>query len=250
MIKKVRSRVKAVWAGLALLSAEMAIIILLFIIALFGFLYMVRRVFVLENNGFDESVYAYLGQFVSAPMNSFMVFITFFGTHLFLIPANLLLVIYFLAVRKHTWYSVKIAAIALSSVALMFILKALFGRPRPEVPLLEAARGLSFPSGHALMSVTFYGLMGYIVWHLVQNTFIKWLLITCFAIMVFLIGLSRIYLHVHYTSDVIAGYSMGVLWLVISLKLLRRFEKYSKRKLDPIVVEKVEVVMPEGSRHL
>lgn len=93
----------------------------------------------------------------------------------------------------------------------MFVLKHSFGRTRPLIPLLEEARGLSFPSGHALMAVTFYGLLGYIVWQTVKNNALKWLLFVFFMLMILLIGFSRIYLRVHYTSDVIAGYCMGLL---------------------------------------
>jgi undecaprenyl-diphosphatase len=116
-------------------------------------------------------------------------------------------------------------------------LKNLFGRHRPLIPLLEEARGLSFPSGHALMSVTFYGLLIYIAWHSIQNKGLKWTLITALLILILFIGFSRIYLRVHYTTDVLAGFATGFLWLVISLWVLKQFERYSRRKVNPIIVE-------------
>jgi len=235
MFKRISARVKKFWAALALLSLEMIIVLSFFIGALFLFVYMIRRVFFLRNNLFDEKVFAYLDKHVSPENNDLMLFFTFLGKHEFLIPANLILIAYFLFIKKHRWYSIKVPAIALSSLALMFILKNLFDRERPLVPLLEQARGLSFPSGHALMSVTFYGLLIYIVFKGFKNKTLKWTLIGLLLLLILTISFSRIYLRVHYASDVIAGFCVGILWLVICVSVLNRLEKFSMKKINPVV---------------
>lgn len=241
MIRRVRNKFKELWALLALFGIEMVIVTALFYLALVGFVYLVRRVFIVRDNEFDQTVYHFLGQYVNETTNSIMLFFTYLGTHYFLIPANLVLVIYFLFIRKHKWHSIRIGVVALSSVMLMFLLKSFFARLRPLEPLLNAADGLSFPSGHALNAVTFYGLLGYIVWHTVGNNVARTLYYFVFIFIVMMIGLSRVYLHVHFTSDVLAGYCMGVLWLFISLKLLRRIEKYGQKKVDPALKDTVVV---------
>lgn len=235
MFRRLSQRVRRFWASIALLSVEMLFVMAVFFVALVGFAYLVRRVFVLGNNGFDQQVFDYLGNYVTPAHNRMMQFITFFGTHRFLIPANLGLIAYFLFIRRHKWYSIKIPAIALSSLVLMTVLKHLFGRERPLIPLLEPAQGLSFPSGHALMSMTFYGMLIYITWHSVKDPRAKWTLIVLLFLWILAIGLSRIYLRVHYTSDVLAGFAMGWLWIVLALKVLRMLEKQSKAKLNPLV---------------
>lgn len=235
MFKRLSARVKKFWAALALLSIEMIIVLVLFLGALLLFVNMIRRVFVLENNRFDDKVFNYLQNHVSDENNQVMLFFTYLGRHEFLIPANLLLIAYFLFVKKHRWYSIKVPAIALSSLALMFGLKHLFDRERPLIPLLEKAGGLSFPSGHALMSVTFYGLLIYIVFKGFKNKAFKWTLISLLLVLILIIGFSRIYLRVHYASDVIAGFSVGLLWLVICVWVLNRLEKFSKKEVNPIV---------------
>lgn len=226
---------KKFWAGLALLSAEMVVVTALLGGAIVLFVYMVRRVFVLQNNRFDEQIFRSLDAYVTPVNTKVMQAITFLGKHEFLIPANLALIAWFLIVRRHKWYSIRVPAVALSSLGLMFVLKNVFGRQRPDIPLLDAARGLSFPSGHALMSVTFYGLLIYAVYHLWRNAAAKWSMISFLAVLILLIGFSRIYLRVHYTSDVLAGFAVGFLWLVLSLWILGHMERYSKRKLQPIV---------------
>jgi membrane-associated phospholipid phosphatase len=235
MIKRISRKVKKFWASVALLSVEMTVVLAIFMLALVAFVYLVRRVFVLENNAFDQKVFDFLQQYVTPTNNKIMTAITYLGKHEFLIPANLVLIAYYLFIKKHRWYSIKIPAVALTSLALMFLLKHLFGRERPLIPLLEPARGLSFPSGHALMSMTFYGLLIYITWHSVKNIRLKWSLISFLFLLIIIIGFSRIYLRVHYTSDVLAGFAMGWLWIVVSLKVLRRIEKQGKETIAPVI---------------
>jgi undecaprenyl-diphosphatase len=170
-----------------------------------------------------------------------MQFFTFLGTPPFMIPANILLVSYFAFIKKHKWYSIKIPVISISSLVLMLGLKQVFNRPRPLIPLVHAAQGLSFPSGHALTSMTFYGLLIYIVWERVKNRYLKWSLIVALIILIHLIGFSRIYLRVHYASDVMAGFALGLIWLVISLWALRHIERFTHKKIDPVVEEKKPV---------
>ena len=235
MIRQVREKISKFWASLALLSLEILVIAALFLGAFVGFVFIVRRVFHTGDTQLDYKVFNYLSQYVNETNNGIMQGITFLGKHEFLIPANLLLIFYFLVVKKHKWYSIKVPAIALSSLALMFLLKHLFGRERPLTPLLDEAKGLSFPSGHALMSVTFYGLIIYIIWQTVKNKKLRLALTIFMILLILLIGFSRIYLRVHYTTDVIAGFCMGFLWLVLSIYVIDRFEKFSRRKVSPMV---------------
>jgi membrane-associated phospholipid phosphatase len=236
MFERLSSKFKKTLAALALLSLEMIVVITLFIAALSVFILVARKIFIHDRTEFDYRVFTYLEGFVSERNNQIMNFFTFLGKHDFLIPANLLLIAFFLF-RKLKWYSIKIPAIALSSLALMFILKNLFNRPRPGIPLLYEASGLSFPSGHALMSVTFYGLLIYIIYKTVKTVAIKWTIISLLIFLIIIIGFSRIYLRVHYTTDVIAGFSVGFLWLVFAIYLLNRMERYSRRKLNKVVSE-------------
>jgi undecaprenyl-diphosphatase len=158
--------------------------------------------------------------------NKIMLFITFLGKHQFLIPANLILIFYFLLVKKQTWFSIRVITIAISSLVLMLLLKQLFQRKRPLSPLLKAAKGLSFPSGHAIMAVTFYGLFIYILQHSIAIDWLKWFVTILVIVLIALIGFSRVYLRVHYASDVAAGFIIGLLWLLLSLAVLKWLEGY------------------------
>ncbi|MEJ7914138.1 MAG: phosphatase PAP2 family protein, partial [Chitinophagaceae bacterium] len=233
MFRRVSKKVKKFWAGLALLSVEMLAILVVFFISLTIFVFITRRIFLLQNEEMDTRVFAWLKPYINDTNTAVLNFITFFGSHDFLIPANLLLIGFYL-LKKHRWYSIKVPAIGVSSFLLMFGLKNFFGRQRPSDQLLEEAKNFSFPSGHALMSITFYGLLAYIIYHSFKNKTWKWVLIFLLISWILLIGASRIYLRKHYYSDVMAGFALGFLWLVISLKVIRIIEKRSQ-KIDPVV---------------
>ena len=237
MKKKVQSAVKKTLASLALLSVELIIVLVLFILALIIFTIVAYRIFRLESQKFDFYVFDQLDALVNPATTRFIQFITFFGNHMFLIPANLLLVVYFLFIKKHRWYSIKVPVVAIGGVSLMFLLKQIFNRPRPLIPLLEPVRGLSFPSGHAMMSMSFYGLLIFLTWENVKNKAWRWTITIALFLFILLIGFSRIYLRLHYFSDVVAGFAVGIIWLTLSIWTVRRIERFGQKKIDPLVTE-------------
>ena len=174
----------------------------------------------------DMMIFEKIKPAVSSVNNQLMLFITFLGKHQFLIPANLILIFYFLLVTRQNWFSIRVITISISSLVLMLLLKQLFRRKRPLSPLLKAARGLSFPSGHAIMAVTFYGLLVYILQHTIEAGWLKLLLTFLLISLAVLIGFSRVYLRVHYASDVLGGFIIGLLWLLISLTVIKWLEGY------------------------
>lgn len=95
------------------------------------------------------------------------------------------------------------------------ILKRIVQRPRPNEYRLIDESGYSFPSGHSMVSAAFYGLLIYIIYKKVKNKYLKYSLITLLSILIFSIGVSRIYLGVHYTSDVLAGFLISICYLII-----------------------------------
>lgn len=203
-----------------LFSKELIIILIVFVVSLLLFLLIAYRVFYLDKTGADQRAFAFAKSLVSDSMTSVMQFFTFFGSHIFLVPANILLCVFFL-LRKKSRYSIKISAIAMSSLLIMLGLKVLFNRHRPLIPLLEPARGLSFPSGHAFMSVCFYGLLMLIIWKEEKpHPVLKWCLLVLVLLLLLAIGFSRIYLRVHYFTDVMAGYCIGFSWLFLSSFLI------------------------------
>jgi undecaprenyl-diphosphatase len=224
-----------------LFTAETLLTILLFLSSLVAFLAIAKYIFLDEKQSFDQAVFDLFQPFVTDGITKVMLFLSVIGNYQVMIAANVLLICYFLFIRKHRWYSIKIPAISLSSLLLMFLLKTLFNRPRPLIPLMEPARGLSFPSGHAMMSVTFFGLLIYFIYRKELNPKVKTIIISLLVLFILSIGISRVYLRVHYASDVIAGLCMGVIWLTIAIHVLNRIELYSKREINPAINQPAEI---------
>ncbi|OQP45623.1 phosphatase PAP2 family protein [Niastella populi] len=213
---------KKVADKVVIFSKELIILLAAFAVSLFTFIFIAFRVFYLDKTGADEKAFAFARSIVNDSTTKLMEIVTFFGSHYFLIPANLLVSFYFLLTKKSR-YSIKVSAIALSSVLIMLGLKLLFNRHRPLIPLLEPARGLSFPSGHAFMSVCFYGLLMIIIWREERpHPVLKWVLLILVVALLLFIGFSRIYLRVHYFTDVVAGFCIGSFWLLLSSFLIDR----------------------------
>lgn len=219
---------------LKLLSLEMGIVLLAFIIALYTVLFIVHNVIFRDKVSFDNKSFEYLGKFVSDSNTSLMNFFTFFGSQNFLVPAFLILIFYYTFFKKERWLGIRISAVATSSLLVMFALKLIFKRPRPVTPLLHPVSGLSFPSGHAFMSFTFCCIAIYIIHKEYKSGWLRVILLILMLIFTFFIGLSRVYLRVHYASDVIAGFSMGFMWVVISLSIMHFLEKKYKSKLPDL----------------
>lgn len=222
---------KKVLAKLALFSVEMVLVLLVFLLSLLAFVFITHEVFTEKSTAFDLAVFSWIHPFVNAANTRFMVWVSFFASHVFLMPANILLALYFLFTGKSRWYSVKVPVVALGSFAVMSSLKIFFSRPRPLDPVYEAARGFSFPSGHAMSAMTFYGLLVYLVWQRVKSPALRWLLTVILVCCIVLIGFSRVYLRVHFASDVLAGFAMGAVWLVASLWVMHQLERYTRRKV-------------------
>jgi membrane-associated phospholipid phosphatase len=217
------------WETAAVIVMQTVLSLLLFSAIIAALVFLIRP-HVRKHKPVDMKIFDRLQPLTGPRTNRFMLFITLLGKHQFLIPANFVLIFYFLLAEGQSWFSVRVATIALSSLALMFLLKYLFRRKRPLAPLLSAARGLSFPSGHAIMAVTFFGLIIYIVNHTVASVPLRYILTVTLIILIILIGFSRVYLRVHYASDVLAGFIIGIIWLVISLGVIARIEQGGKEQ--------------------
>ena len=109
------------------------------------------------------------------------------------------------------------------------MLKQIYHRPRPLLPLVSAS-GLSFPSGHAMISASFYGLLIYLAWTNVRRPALRYALVAVLAGLILLIGLTRVYLRVHYATDVLAGFTAGLAWLVVAIPLLKQLEIVVKKR--------------------
>ena len=208
---------KHVTGGAGKMIAAVALVPLIFVVVL---------VFIVQDDKFDAAVFSFAADHTSPPCTSFMRSVTFLGKHSFLVPANLLLIALFIFL-KEKWWAIYVLLVSLTSLGLMSLLKNLIQRHRPEYPLVEGITNFGFPSGHALMSVAFYGLLALWAAATLKNKWQRRGIISSLLILILLIGYSRIYLRVHYATDVIAGYCIGICWLYFCLWLINKIKPAS-----------------------
>ena len=167
----------------------------------------------------DDDIYNFIHGFTSDNLTNYFKIISnmISGVVISIIVIISIIVSY---AKKNYKYIPFIIGNLIIILLLNLMLKHIYSRPRPEFMLIDEY-GYSFPSGHAMVSMAFYGLFIYIIMHLKINKALKYLLSGCIFLLIAMVGISRIYLHVHYFSDVIAGFAVSVIYLIIFTKFMK-----------------------------
>lgn len=219
------SKLSSRFATLAgLLTAELVGGVLAFVLAFALFFYLARVVFGQPTVALDQQAFAVAdGWRAGAPgLTAWVYGVTFFGSLKFFVPASLIAP-FWMRRRGYGRHALALLLAMGGGWALNELLKAWFQRPRPSSALLYQM-GLSFPSGHAMMSMAFYGCLAW----LLGREYGRWAWAVALMLWAVLIGLTRVYLHVHYFTDVLAGFAGGVGWLLLLRAGLRLFLKEEK----------------------
>ncbi len=193
--------------------------IILFI-CLIGFLALAEDVFNKEIMNGDIIGYKMVSTFlISDFATPIAKFVTNFGGAIFLIVLTVLLV----TIIKNKKIGLSIFANLTIVTILNQLLKRVLQRPRPTEYRIIEETGYSFPSGHSMVSMAIYGYLIYLIYKYVENKYVKWILISLLSVLICLIGISRIYLGVHYTSDVLGGFLISISYLVIYISAVNKF---------------------------
>lgn len=185
-------------------------------------------VFILINvlNGsisvFDTTIYNLISSLKSNFMTVFFRTITRFGDEEVLILIAILCLIFIKNRRIGSSIAVNLASVGLIS----HIIKEIVQRQRPPIELrMVEESSFSFPSGHAMASMAFYGLIIYFINKNTKSKKIKNISCMILSILIFLIGISRIYLGVHYASDVLAGFMLSAVYLILYITFVLKLFK-------------------------
>ncbi|WP_050615272.1 phosphatase PAP2 family protein [Bacillus testis] len=180
-----------------------------------------------ELRAFDHNVIAYIQGHVSARLTAVMKVITFFGGKVWLIAA--VLVISLVVGLKKRRYGFFLLLTSATGSAFNLMLKNMIQRERPDIfPIIEES-GYSFPSGHSMGSLIFYATLAIILAKISRRKWVDSIIIAFFVLLVLAIGISRIYLGVHYPSDVIGGYTAGAFWVLICWFIFDFYEERTKK---------------------
>lgn len=207
-----------------LLSSQILIGITLSVLALFLAAKLGEDVLSQETIRFDAPILSWMHAQRTPVYTQFMLFSSQLGSQGILVLAILSVIA--LSYKHHRRDAVIFLSILLVGVGLNLALKSAFVRPRPSLDPLVLERSYSFPSGHAMNSTIFYASLSYFVFRRIKRQRLRQSLLMGCIVIIGLIGLSRVYLGVHYPSDVLAGYAIGLLWFLMVLLFSRILRFY------------------------
>lgn len=165
----------------------------------------------------DTKVYSFItNNIMNDGLTPILKAITELGGVAFTVLAGVLI---FMFCKKNRWF----ITIDLVGVTLVNqVIKHIIRRPRPNVLRLVEESGYSFPSGHSMVSMAFYGIIIYLVYKNVSNKYLKCILIILLSLLILSIGFSRIYVGVHYFTDVAGGFLLGLAYLIIYINIYNK----------------------------
>src|SRR6476660_2305934 len=213
----------------ALFEAAIAASLAVAVLALFLFAWLANEVLAGDTLRFDQAIRSWVHQFASTGMTRAMHAISLMGYEVLLVEVAIAFIVF----AKLRWKraALWLAIAMIGSVLLDLALKSAYHRVRPTAFFGSPARYYSFPSGHALSSLCFYGVIAGLFSARIKSLALRILIWVAAAALVAAIGLSRIYLGVHYPRDGLAGYLAATVWLgtVIVLDHVRKVRKGRQR---------------------
>ncbi|MDY6784827.1 MAG: phosphatase PAP2 family protein [Cyanobacteriota bacterium] len=218
---------------LPLLSTIEVVGLALAALSLWGFAQIADEVLDQETQAFDTAILQGIAQFHSPLFDNIAIAVTFFGEPNLLVLVGAIVGSVLLWKRRRS-EAVVFAIAAGGATALNFWLKTVFGRARPELwERIVDANFNSFPSGHAMISLVVWGAIAYGL----ALDFPPWrkFISSVATILIGAIGFSRLYLGVHWPTDIIAGYTAGLVWLIACILTLEGAQRYLGEKRSSVI---------------
>jgi undecaprenyl-diphosphatase len=199
-----------------------------------------------QTQAFDESVIRWMGAHHSPALDAMMIEVTALGTGTVVLMVVAVAAL-FLVLTQHKYSAALLLASTLGGILLNGVLKLGFNRPRPSifVPAVHTVSS-SFPSGHAMSAAIVYSTVAYLAARLHKRYWARWLVMTAALLLVALISFSRMYLGVHYPSDVVAGVAIGLAWAGFCMATLEAIQKFGLRR-DPRILTHEKPAPPDSS---
>ena len=198
---------------------------IILILCLFLFLYIIKLINADSISTFDNFIYNHVKNLINPNTTKFFKIVTELGNYTVMVPIIIVLYLFNKDKSFNRYFTINLVSVFLSN----FIVKSIIRRDRPIDINLIIENGFSFPSGHSMVSFAFYGFIIYYLYYTDLKKPIKYGLMTLLSFIILLIGLSRIYLGVHYASDVIGGFLLAFIYLVVYIKFIYKREKKANK---------------------
>lgn len=195
---------------------------------------------------YDDAVTNYIISWRSPALNHFFQSVTDFGDVYAYIVVTTIAVLFFFFKLKNKKFIIQLVGVLLLSGISNIALKQAINRARPSIEHLVVVKTLSYPSGHAMSAMAFYGFLIYLTFRIKMSRWLRAFLVVLFSFIILAIGLSRIYLGVHFPSDVAGGYIAGLIWVAFCIVLFNLIDllREVKRKRHPATEPEEENIEP------
>ncbi len=170
-----------------------------------------------ELAAIDTQITEYILSFRTPALTEFFIWITHIGDVYGYIVIGGIFIFVSAVVFKSWKYIAQISIVLVLAMVSNLILKRFIDRARPDIEHLVAVETLSYPSGHAMGAMAFYGFLIYLLYRFKMNLVLKWVAIVFLVLLILGIGISRVYLGVHFPSDIAGGYIAGFIWVVFCI---------------------------------
>ncbi len=181
--------------------------------------------------GFDSSIISAVQGLESPALTALFKIFTFIGSTATVAVLSLLLLVFMYFVMRYRSEVFLFIAVMGGTVVFNQIFKYMFHRERPSIHRLVEETGFSFPSGHSMLAFALFGVVAFLLWHELSSRIARGIVIVVAALVILCVGISRIYLGVHYPSDVLGGYlSSGFVLTIMIWFYQRHKEKTSMRR--------------------
>lgn len=185
------------------------------------------------NFNIDSAFINIMNNVRSSNFTQFVKIFTHLGSVVLFFAITVLLFILLKGSKNKIFVAMYFVAVCVTSI----IVKYIFQRPRPENIALIVETGFSFPSAHAMLSMAFYGLLIYFAWQFLNKKSYKIIITVVLSLIILFVSLSRIYLGVHYFTDIFGGLLLGAICLVIGILVHKRLKTNLKLNKDNIETE-------------
>ncbi|MGH7618239.1 MAG: phosphatase PAP2 family protein [Gemmatimonadaceae bacterium] len=186
---------------------------------------------------FDDAIMHWIGAHQIPLLESVMLEVTALGTGT-VVGMIVLIAGTFLWLNRHRHSAILLIVATLGGIVLDNLLKIGFNRPRPQIfEWGTHAASSSFPSGHAMSSAIVYGTVAYLAARLQRDALARILTFVLAAIIIVMISVSRVYLGVHYPSDILAGLLIGIAWAAFCMAVLEAAQLYAKYNAPQLLAD-------------
>ncbi len=214
--------------------------LIIIVLGINGFIELTDTLTTAELRHYDDKITDYIISFRSPALTHYFTFVTHIGGLYGYISVVVLSALISFIIFKKWKYMAQITLVLTLSALSNLVLKRFINRARPDIEHLVTVETLSYPSGHAMAAMAFYGFLIYLFYKFKMLKIIKYSIILLLTILIISIGLSRIYLGVHFPSDIAGGFIAGAIWVIFCIILFNIIEVFRRDPRIPGSIEKMD----------